>query len=266
MPLPSPNGAGSRYSGRRAAFGPAGTEAQGEAQKPAQQAQQARQYLAVPYEQRNAAKAAGALWDKAAKSWYVGPRADAAKLERWKPEERAGPARASDDAKEEFAEAMRSAGLFTGSNAQGDHPIMDGKRTACRSRAARRRARWLLRGPPGRAPGGRIINNKTGTDITWKSKGYALSDQEKAKLQAEAAEKLAQRAVEQDKARRPPRSASVGRWPTSCHRAADALPASQRHPGAGRRDDRPRRPEDLHPGLRRRGQAMDDAIHPGGRH
>ena len=27
-----------------------------------------------------AAKAAGALWDKAAKSWYVGPRADAAKL------------------------------------------------------------------------------------------------------------------------------------------------------------------------------------------
>ena len=49
-------------------------------------------------------------------------------------------------------------------------------------------------------PAGRIINNKTGTDITWKSKGYALSDQEKAKLQAEAAEKLAQRAVEQDKA------------------------------------------------------------------
>ena len=53
---------------------------------------------------------------------------------------------------------------------------------------------------PPRLPAGRIINNKTGTDITWKSKGYALSDQEKAKLQAEAAEKLAQRAVEQDKA------------------------------------------------------------------
>jgi len=52
-------------------------EAQGEAHKPAQQAPQARQYLAVPYEQRNAARAAGALWDKAAKSWYVGPRADA---------------------------------------------------------------------------------------------------------------------------------------------------------------------------------------------
>ena len=48
-------------------------------------------------------------------------------------------------------------------------------------------------------PAGRIINNKTGADITWKSKGYALSDQEKAKLQAEAAEKLAQRAAEQDK-------------------------------------------------------------------
>ena len=38
------------------------TQAQGAGQKPAQ----ARQYLAVPYEQRREAKAAGALWDKAA--------------------------------------------------------------------------------------------------------------------------------------------------------------------------------------------------------
>ena len=78
----------------------------------------------MPYEQRNAAKAAGALWDKAAKSWYAGPRADMAKLEQWKPENvqaQQGPAMTP---REEFAEAMRSAGLST----QGDHPIMDGKR------------------------------------------------------------------------------------------------------------------------------------------
>ncbi len=176
-------------------------EAQGEAQKPAQQAQQARQYLAVPYEQRNAAKAAGALWDKAAKSWYVGPRADAAKLERWKPENvqaQQGPAMTP---REEFAEAMRSAGLFTGSNAQGDHPIMDGKRHRVPVEGGKKGALdGFYVGHLDGHPAGRIINNKTGTDITWKSKGYALSDQEKAKLQAEAAEKLAQRAVEQDKA------------------------------------------------------------------
>ncbi|HQE40791.1 MAG TPA: zincin-like metallopeptidase domain-containing protein [Zoogloea sp.] len=175
-------------------------EAQDGGQKAAQAVQQARQYLAVPYEQRNAAKAAGALWDKAAKSWYVGPRADAAKLERWKPENvqaQQGPAMTP---REEFAEAMRSAGLFTGSNAQGDHPIMDGKRHRVPVEGGKKGTLdGFYVGHLDGHPAGRIINNKTGTDITWKSKGYALSDQEKAKLQAEAAEKLAQRAAEQDK-------------------------------------------------------------------
>lgn len=169
-------------------------------QKAATAPQEARQYLAVPYEQRNAAKAAGALWDKAAKSWYAGPRADMAKLERWKPENvqaQQGPAMTP---REEFAEAMRSAGLFTGSNAQGDHPIMDGKRHRVPVEGGKKGALdGFYVGHLDGHPAGRIINNKTGTDITWKSKGYALSDQEKAKLQAEAAEKLAQRAAEQDK-------------------------------------------------------------------
>lgn len=176
-------------------------EAQGEVHKPVQQALQARQYLAVPYEQRNAARAAGALWDKAAKSWYIGPRADAVKLERWKPDNvqaQQGPAMTP---REEFAEAMRSAGLFIGSNAQGDHPIMDGKRHRVPVEGGKKGALdGFYVGHLDGHPAGRIINNKTGTDITWKSKGYALSDQEKAKLQAEAAEKLAQRAAEQDKA------------------------------------------------------------------
>ena len=175
-------------------------EAQDGGQKAAQAVQQARQYLAVPYEQRNAAKAAGALWDKAAKSWYAGPRADMAKLEQWKPENvqaQQGPAMTP---REEFAEAMRSAGLFTGSNAQGDHPIMDGKRHRVPVEGGKKGALdGFYVGHLDGHPAGRIINNKTGTDITWKSKGYALSDQEKAKLQAEAAEKLAQRAAEQDK-------------------------------------------------------------------
>ena len=150
----------------------------------------------MPYEQRNAAKAAGALWDKAAKSWYAGPRADMAKLEQWKPENvqaQQGPAMTP---REEFAEAMRSAGLST----QGDHPIMDGKRHRVPVEGGKKGALdGFYVGHLDGHPAGRIINNKTGTDITWKSKGYALSDQEKAKLQAEAAEKLAQRAAEQDK-------------------------------------------------------------------
>jgi antirestriction protein ArdC len=41
---------------------------------------QDRKYLAVPYGERYTAKAAGALWDRAAKSWYAGPNADMQKL------------------------------------------------------------------------------------------------------------------------------------------------------------------------------------------
>lgn len=158
--------------------------------------QQARQYLAVPYEQRREAKAAGALWDKAAKSWYAGPGANMTKLEKWLPENVQVQQVPAMTPREEFAEAMRSAGLVT----QGEHPIMDGKRHRVPVDGGKKGAvDGFYVGHLDGHPAGRIINNKTGADITWKSKGYALSDQEKAKLQAEAAEKLALRAAEQDK-------------------------------------------------------------------
>jgi len=57
-------------------------------------------------------------------------------------------------------------------------------------------------------PAGYIKNNRSGVDMRWKSKGYTLSDEEKAKLRAEAADKLAKRAEEQDK-RQEARAAQV---------------------------------------------------------
>ena len=45
-------------------------------------------------------------------------------------------------------------------------------------------------------PAGYIKNNRTGLDMKWKSKGYVLSPEEKARLQAEAATKASQRAEE----------------------------------------------------------------------
>ena len=123
-PLAEPEGAATPAAGPGAAKqAPQGEE---QAQKPAR----ARQYLAVPYAECGEAKAAGALWDKAAKSWYAGPRADMAKLERWNPENvstQQGPAMTP---REEFAEAMKAAGLQVGTvkGAAGDHPIMDGKK------------------------------------------------------------------------------------------------------------------------------------------
>nr|WP_317623546.1 zincin-like metallopeptidase domain-containing protein [Bordetella pertussis] len=183
--------------GATAAVEPRSTQEATQSQATAQKPEQKRQYLAVPYEQRQAAKAAGALWDKAAKSWYVGPRGDMAKLQRWLPDNvptQQGPAMTP---REEFGEAMRNAGLVV----QGEHPIMDGKRHRVPVEGGKKGALdGFYVGHLDGHPAGRIINNKTGVDITWKSKGYALSDQEKAKLQAEAAEKLARRAAEQARA------------------------------------------------------------------
>ena len=42
-------------------------------------------WLDVPYADKDAAKAAGAGWDPAARAWYAGPRADPAALARWAP-------------------------------------------------------------------------------------------------------------------------------------------------------------------------------------
>jgi putative DNA primase/helicase len=48
-------------------------------------------------------------------------------------------------------------------------------------------------------PAGYMKNNKTGIDMKWKSKGYALDPEHKAQMQAEATEKLQARAAEQER-------------------------------------------------------------------
>lgn len=158
-----------------------------------QAAGQQKQYLAVPYGERGAAKAAGAQWDKAAKSWYVGPKGDMERLSRWMPnnvKSQQGPAMSP---REEFAEAMKSLGCVV----SGDHPIMDGKkhRVSVEGDKKGERAGFYVGHLDGH-PAGYISNNRTGVDMKWKSKGYSLDPAEKAKLQAEAAEKLAARAAE----------------------------------------------------------------------
>lgn len=158
----------------------------------------ARTYLAVPYEERAQAKAAGAMWDKVAKSWYAGPRADMVKLEKWNPENVSAQQTPAMSPREEFAEEMRKMGLLTGEHSGGDHPIMDGKRHRVPVEGGKRGALdGFYIGHLDGHPAGRIINNKTGTDLTWKSKGYSLSDQDRAALQAQAVAKLVERDAEQ---------------------------------------------------------------------
>ncbi|WP_252729665.1 hypothetical protein, partial [Pacificibacter marinus] len=89
--------------------------------------------------------------------------------------------------KEEFAEALRSVGC----EVDGEHPIMDGKKhrirtTGDKNSLSHSAGSGFYVGHLDGHPAGYIRNNRTGIDIKWKSKGYALSPEEKAKLQAEA--------------------------------------------------------------------------------
>jgi putative DNA primase/helicase len=157
-----------------------------------------RQYLAVPYGERVAAKAAGAVWDKAAKSWYAGPKADMTKLKRWKPENvptQQGPAMTP---KDEFAEALRSIGCVV----SGEHPIMDGQKHRISvegEKHSEKSGSGFYVGHLDGHPAGYIKNNKTGIDLKWKSKGYAFDPEQKARMLAEAAEKLQARTAEQER-------------------------------------------------------------------
>jgi len=161
-----------------------------------QKAAQERVYLAVPYGERSAAKAAGAAWDKVAKSWYAGPKADMEKLQRWLPDNVPAQQAPAMNPREEFADALRSMGC----NVTDEHPIMDGKkhRIGVEGDKKGEQAGFYVGHLDGH-PAGYIKNNRTGIEMKWKSKGYSLDPQEKAKLAAEAASKLAARAEEQDR-------------------------------------------------------------------
>src|SRR5208283_4721116 len=134
---------------------------QGGAQAPG--GEEDRQYLAVPYGEREAAKALGAKWDKAAKCWYVGPAGDAEKLSRWLPEnvprERQAVALSPE---EEFADALQSVGALVADA----HPIMDGKphRIGVSGDKKGEQAGFYVAYLDGH-PAGYIKNNRTGVEI-----------------------------------------------------------------------------------------------------
>ena len=153
-----------------------------------------RQYLAVPYRERLAAKAEGALWDKQVKSWYALSTADRDKLQRWLPENVKNQQAPAMTPREEFAEALQTAGCVV----TGQHPVMDGNKHRIETVGdkAGERAGFYVGHLDGH-PAGYIQNNRTGEVLKWKAKGYSLSEQEKATLQADSAAKLQQREVAQ---------------------------------------------------------------------
>ncbi|WP_174292549.1 DUF5710 domain-containing protein [Sphingomonas bacterium] len=158
-----------------------------------------REYLAVPYDQRDAARAAGARWDATAKSWYIGERADREALARWLP----NASEPEFKPREEFMEAMHEHGLLV----IGAHPIgdgethrvpVDGDKGDARGRYARPSGQYALHLDG--HPAGFLKNFRKATYAAWKSSGFRLPPAEMAALRGEVTQREQDRAADRARA------------------------------------------------------------------
>lgn len=153
-----------------------------------------RQYLAVPYSEKDQAKAAGARWDKAAKAWYVGENADIRALQRWLPENVPLQQNPAIDAQAEFATVLRDNGCIV----DGNHPIMDGlsHRIKVEGDQPGEKSGFYVAHMDGH-PAGYFNNHRTKVEIRWRAKGYTLTEAQKAAFAAQVAIKQQERKAEQ---------------------------------------------------------------------
>ncbi|TXI39695.1 MAG: DUF1738 domain-containing protein [Nitrosomonas sp.] len=153
-----------------------------------------RQYLAVPYSEKDKAKAAGARWDKAAKAWYIGENAYTRALQRWLPENVAVQQNSAIDAQSEFATVLRDNGCIVEDN----HPVMDGLSHRIKVEGDRpgEKSGFYVVHMDGH-PAGYFNNHRTKVEIRWKAKGYSLTEAQKAAFAAQVAIKQQERKAEQ---------------------------------------------------------------------
>ena len=153
-----------------------------------------RQYLVVPYSEKDQAKAAGARWDKVAKAWYVGDKADIRTLQRWLPENVPVQQNSAIDAQSEFATVLRDNGCIV----DGNHPVMDGLSHRIKVEGDRpgEKSGFYVVHMDGH-PAGYFNNHRTKAEIRWKAKGYSLTEEQKATFAAQVAIKQQERKAEQ---------------------------------------------------------------------
>lgn len=153
-----------------------------------------RQYLVVPYSEKDQAKAAGARWDKTAKAWYVGENADIRALQRWLPENVPVQQNPAIDAQSEFATVLRDNGCIV----DGNHPVMDGlsHRIKVEGDKSGEKSGFYVVHMDGH-PAGYFNNHRTKVEIRWKAKGYSLTEAQKAAFAAQVAIKQQERKAEQ---------------------------------------------------------------------
>jgi antirestriction protein ArdC/phage/plasmid primase-like uncharacterized protein len=152
-----------------------------------------RQYLAVPYSEKDQAKAAGARWDKVAKAWYVGENADIRALQRWLPENVPVQQNPAINVQAEFATILRDNGCIVDDN----HPVMDGLSHRIKVEGDRpgEKSGFYVVHLDGH-PAGYFNNHRTKVEIRWRAKGYTLTEAQKAAFAAQVAIKQQERKAE----------------------------------------------------------------------
>jgi len=160
----------------------------------AQTAQAERQYIYVPYREKDEAKRLGARWDRGAKSWYVPQGTNLAAFSKWLPENNKIRQELPQDPRAEFAEALKDAGL----KIEG-LPQMDGKlhRVPVEGDEKGKRS-GAYKGYLDGHPAGFIQNFKSGYKANWKATGQRLNPAEIAKLEREAEAKRQARERERE--------------------------------------------------------------------
>ena len=155
-----------------------------------------RTYLVVPYADKDEAKAAGAKWDRQAKAWFIPAGADLTTLAAWLPPREELRVANTPDAREEFADALRNAGLQLNGV-----PVMDGQLHRVPVIGdTRRETSGAYTGHLDNHPAGYIQNFKEGTKINWKSSVVvpSLDAQDRARIAAEAAQSRHEREIDRE--------------------------------------------------------------------
>jgi putative DNA primase/helicase len=168
-----------------------------------------RVYLAVPFAEKNDAKALGARWDAGVRAWFAPPGADLALFGAWLPA-RAAEVATGPDPRQAFGDALRAAGLRLDGA-----PVMDGHLHRVRAdgdRGAERSGAYV--GHLDGHPAGFVQNFRTGLRETWRASREAatLAAQDRAQLAAEAAQHRHDRAIERERAYEHAAEAAAAAW------------------------------------------------------
>ena len=159
--------------------------------------------LAVPFEEKNLAKAAGAKWDRDEKVWVAEPGADLARLSQWIPEREPEPEMVL-AASAEFAKVLDKAGFQLD-----EPPKMDGKiyRVSIQDGKPNARDGAYYATMNGGHPNGWLKNHKSGEYQAWIYTGQEMTVPGKETQKDHAA---ARQKAKEDKAE----TLSIAKWNT----------------------------------------------------